>query len=238
MPRSRLSSKNSSCISSPVVRVEVAGRLVGEQQRAARSTSARASATRCCSPPDSSPGPVGQAMRRGRRASSIVVRALGARRARGSRWISAGHHRVLERGELGQQVVELEDEADRRGCGTRPARPASSRVTSTPSKRIVPGGRQVERAEHVQQRRLADARRADHRDHLAGAQHRSRCRAAPRACGRRGRTPWSDPHDHVRAAARAAGRARMPPERRHGMRQRQSARTSSRVSTALSHGSP
>ena len=40
-------------ISTLVVRVEVAGRLVGEDAAAARSTSARAIATRCCWPPES-----------------------------------------------------------------------------------------------------------------------------------------------------------------------------------------
>ena len=43
-------------IDRPVCRVELAGRLVGEQQRPGRLASARAMATRCCSPPDSSCG--------------------------------------------------------------------------------------------------------------------------------------------------------------------------------------
>ena len=40
----------------PGVLIEVAGRLVGEQTASGWLLSARASATRCCSPPDSWPG--------------------------------------------------------------------------------------------------------------------------------------------------------------------------------------
>jgi hypothetical protein len=61
------------------------------------------------------------------------------------------HHDVLLGGELGQQVVELEDEADACGCGTRPAA-ASSRVSDlSPSNLIAAGGRQIERAEDLQE---------------------------------------------------------------------------------------
>jgi hypothetical protein len=54
-PCSRLSLTSSSMISWLALRVEVAGRLVGEQH-SGRVTMARAMATRCCWPPESSAG--------------------------------------------------------------------------------------------------------------------------------------------------------------------------------------
>ena len=111
IPSSRLSSKKSSCISRPVL---VSRLPVGSSPRSRRgsSSSARASATRCCSPPDSSPG------RCCRRSFEAHARRGGARprsahsaRVRAA-WIRPGIIDVLERCELGQQVMELEDEAD------------------------------------------------------------------------------------------------------------------------------
>ena len=54
-PNSSTDSRSSARISPLVRRVEVAGRLVGEHHLG-RETSARATATRCCWPPDSSDG--------------------------------------------------------------------------------------------------------------------------------------------------------------------------------------
>ena len=104
-----LISKKSSCIAALVAESRLP---VGSSARRSfgESTSARASATRCCSPPESSPG---RWVTRSRQAHLGEERA---RRASISRCAlaldEARHHHVLERVELGQQVVELEDEAD------------------------------------------------------------------------------------------------------------------------------
>ncbi len=76
------------------------------------------------------------------------------------------HHHVLERGELGQQVVELEDEADL---------PIAQVVLLLGGQRLILGtvqrdaaaGRFVEGAEEVQQGALARTARADDGDDLA-----------------------------------------------------------------------
>ena len=86
-PRSRLSSRNSWWIASPVERSRLP---VGSSARSSdgSSTIARASATRCCSPPDSSPG------RWVRRCESPtrprMSRAFARARSTAIRWISAG----------------------------------------------------------------------------------------------------------------------------------------------------
>src|SRR5262249_15147215 len=87
MPRSRFSSKKSSWISSPVWLSRLP---VGSSARrsSGRRTSARARATRCCSPPDSSPG---LCVKRSARPTRFEISA--ARRSaspRGTRWMSAG----------------------------------------------------------------------------------------------------------------------------------------------------
>ncbi len=73
-------------------------------------TSARATATRCCSPPDSMPGPVRQPLAQ----ADPPQQLLGPRARLGRRQPGDPHRHlgVLERAELGQQVVELEHEAD------------------------------------------------------------------------------------------------------------------------------
>ena len=100
-----------SCRRSPVSLVEVAGRLVGQQGAAATG-------------PGPGPPPPAAARRRtgrpggGRRALAEPHLAEQRLRAcRGPRPPARArdeqrHHHVLERGELGQQVVELEDEAE------------------------------------------------------------------------------------------------------------------------------
>ena len=93
------------------VAVEVAGRLVGEHAGRAAPASARAIATRWRSPPESCAGPVREplgrdrpapAPRRPRSRASGLAQAADAQR----------HRHVVERAELGQQVVELVDEAE------------------------------------------------------------------------------------------------------------------------------
>ena len=80
--------------------------------------SARATATRCCSPPDSLTGD-GRAARKGRarRATAAPARAPTA--------VGAAHKLrkddILDRVELGQQVVELVDEAEQVAAKARAA---------------------------------------------------------------------------------------------------------------------
>ena len=123
---------------------------------------------------------------RSRSPSPTRVEHLAARPRRGRRGraTSAPNCDVLERGQAGEQVEGLEDEADtvlpaERGqfaCATR-------RVMSRPGDGDRALGRRVERADQVEQRRLAAARRAEHDDELAGLDGEVH---APRA-----RSPWS-----------------------------------------------
>ena len=141
-------------------------------------TSARAIATRCCSPPDSMPGLCARRSPRPTRSSSVrrAAVALGRRPPRDPQ----RHPGVLERRELRQQMMELEHEADvpvaeRRQLVGRHAREVGV------ADRARAGVERVEPAEHVQQRALADAGRADDRDHLAPFDASATARAAPAA---------------------------------------------------------
>src|SRR5262249_20869925 len=114
--------------------------------------SARATATRCCSPPDNSPG---RCRRRSARPTSASAAA--ARLGRRDALEHGGHHRVLEGGEITEEVVELEYEADvltavSREGGLAPAEQIVA-LKQHASRRWP-----IERAEDVQQRGLADAR--------------------------------------------------------------------------------
>ncbi len=82
----------------------------------------------------------------------------------------AGHHDVLEGGELGEQVMELEDEADAlvAECRELTARELGD-VAALAGDRTRCG--QVEGAEQVEQGALAGARRADDADHLSRRDH-------------------------------------------------------------------
>ena len=84
---------------------------------------------------------------------------LGARPRLGQRHPRDAHRHlgVLERGELGQQVVELEDEPDLPVAERDDARRRQSGVSSVPSIAIAAAVDAIEAAEHVQQRALADA---------------------------------------------------------------------------------
>ena len=66
-----------------------------------------------------------------------------------------------------------------RTTGTRRRGRAPARCTGRPSTRIWPAGRRQEAGDHVEHRRLAAARRADHRDEVAGVDRRARCRGSP-----------------------------------------------------------
>jgi hypothetical protein len=142
--------------------VEVAGGLVADQQRGSE-TSARAIATRCCWPPDSSLGlwPA----RSDRPTSCSAMRARGALGA-AQRGQQQRQLDVLLRRQHRHQVVALEDEADVLGApgGQRvrcPARRCAGR------RRELAGAGRVEAADQVEQGGLARARRPHQRDEVA-----------------------------------------------------------------------
>ena len=136
---------------------------------AGRPTSARAIATRWRSPPESFGGRNAAAARarRGRapRPRARAARARRRRRRAGRRRRSRAPRSARRGGTAGR----------RSRCG-RPAAPRGPDPTASrrPARdRDAALGRAVERADQMQQRRLARPRRADHRDQLAG-QHRER----------------------------------------------------------------
>ena len=201
MPSSRLSSKNSSWISRPVLvsRLPVGSSASSsrgrKQQRARQRHPLLLAAGQLARPvreplaeADPAPG-----------SPPPARRSVRARQPQDQ----PRHHRVLERGELRQEVVELEDEADLAVAELGQPRRRSSTVTSTPSNGDRPRRGRVERAEDLQERRLADARGADHRDHLAGRAGRSRARAGPRSV----RPPCSKTFERPRTATCAPPRA-------------------------------
>ena len=115
------------------LRVEVAGRLVGDQQVEQRLISARAIATRCCSPPESCAGSWSSRSPRPTRSSSACARSRPSRPRRASPRVGQRHHHVLQGREPGQQVEVLEDEPDLLGSAGAPARRPRARETSSPS---------------------------------------------------------------------------------------------------------
>ena len=129
-----------------------------------REASARAAATRCCCPPDSSVG----------RWVSRSVEARGCRRSTATQMLvrlAAGdadrQHDVLRRGHRRQQVERLEDEADLVAAQQR-ERLVVERGDLGVAEEHLARRRPVEAGEHVQQGRLAGARRAHDRGELAG----------------------------------------------------------------------
>ncbi len=132
--------------------------------RAGSVTRARAIATRCCWPPDSSVGSWSSRSPRPRRSSGgdrPGVALLAADALVGER-----HRDVVERARPRQQVVALEDEPD------RPAPDPGEVVVvelldRRPVEDVAAGGRPVEAADDVHQGRLARARRPDDRHELA-----------------------------------------------------------------------
>ena len=160
---SRLSSSSRSSTSA----VEVESRLpVGSSARiiAGSVTSARAMATRCCWPPESSPG-LWSARSARPTWSSATERPL-ASLGRCDAAVDQRQLDVAPRREVGEQVELLEHEADEAGCARRRAGPRRTTATSWPASRNDAGRRDVEAAEDVHQRRLARARRAGDRDEL------------------------------------------------------------------------
>ena len=127
-------------------------------------TIARAIATRCCWPPDSSVGSWSSRSPRPSRSSAAVARATRSRRA--DALVEERRRDVVERRRPRQQVVGLEDEPDRpapqpgQRRRRRARRPACRRGGSA-------RGRPVEAADDVHHRALARAGRPDDRDELA-----------------------------------------------------------------------
>ena len=100
------------------------------------------------------------------------ARQQSARPLRGRARIHAPHqqrHRhILERGELGQQVMELIDEADR-AVAQMPALGIVQPVHGGPRDLHRAARRQIQSAQQLQQRGLAGPGCADDGDALAGA---------------------------------------------------------------------
>ncbi len=129
--------------------------------------SARAIARRWRSPPESSVGPVVARGARGR-----PPRARAARAARRSARVDAGEdHRQLDvarRVQARHEVEGLEDEAERARAGAGRARLSAEARDLAALEPVGAGGRPVEAADEVEQRRLAGARGPHDRDVLAG----------------------------------------------------------------------
>ena len=147
------------------LRVEIAGRLVGEQQRAARSrprgrwrrAAARRRTVRRADASSRSPRP--------RKVRSCVARVPRLRLREAADELR--HHHVLERRELRQQMVELVDEAELLAADARCARHRPWRRSAAPPTIDLAAVGLLEQARDVQQRRLAGAGRRDQRDDLA-----------------------------------------------------------------------
>ena len=147
-------------------RLDLVSRLpVGSSAKttAGRVTSARAAATRCCCPPESSAGrcrdgPRGRARRANRRSTPV-------RAATGQ---GSGIMMFSRRTQRGQQVERLEDEPD-----PVPAQPGELPFTEAGQVGARRGGprrsRSVQPGQAMQQRGLARTRRAHHRREPAPA---------------------------------------------------------------------
>ena len=127
---------------------------------------ARATATRCCSPPDISPGRWFMRSPSPTSASEAAARSRASRRGRRAIAPAASRSRA-------PTSRPADCRTERRGPplagGSAPA-PASLRANrSSPWNSTRPGRGPVERAEQMQQRGLADAGGAHQRDHLACA---------------------------------------------------------------------
>ena len=215
-------------------RVEVRQRLV-EQQHRGSSTSARATATRCCWPPESSRGQARRRGRRGRRSRAPRARARRASRLRHARRRRARSATFSSTRHVREQRVALEHHRHvalggrharsrrRRRSGSCPrvgsSRPAIRRsvvvlpqpegpssVTSVPAR---DGERDVAHGGDVAVA-LADVAEFDR----GGFHRRVRLVPVTRRCRRRAPTPAARrPPRAGRAGARrrAAGSARSPP---------------------------
>jgi hypothetical protein len=146
------------------LRVEIAARLVGQHERRRHREGARNRDSLLLTPRQVVRlvmRTIGEAHLREEPAGRFAHRSIGASVRRHHR-----HHDVLERGELGQQIVVLEDEADRAAAQLRPLRFVEPRRGCTGDPHFA-RRRSIEQAHHVQERALARSRRADQRRELA-----------------------------------------------------------------------
>ena len=120
-------------------------------------TSARAMATRCCWPPDSSVGSWSRRSPRPSRSSAAFARA--ARSRRDDALVEQRRRDVVERGRPRQQVVRLEDEADRPAAEPGQAVVVERRRRRA-GERVAAGRRPVEAAEDVHHRASCRTRTA------------------------------------------------------------------------------
>ena len=128
-------------------------------------TSARATATRCCWPPESSVGSWSTRSPRPSRSSAARARRDAFRAA--DALVEQRRRDVVEGGRPRQQVVRLEDEAD--GPAAEPGQAVVVELgDGRAGQPVGAGGRPVEAAEDVHHRALARAGRPDDRDELAG----------------------------------------------------------------------
>ena len=160
---SALSSRSSSMTSTAV---SESSAPVGSSAHTTRGrpASARATVTRCCSPPDSSPGRC-----RARSAEPDALERLVRAPARFLRVDAREQQRqldVLDRAEHRDQVVRLEDETHRRRAAAR-ALGVGQRVQVDAVEQHAAAVDVVEARAAVEQRRLARARRAHDRHELA-----------------------------------------------------------------------
>ena len=163
MPRRRVRSSISANTRVGAAAVEVAGRLVGEHAvgragERARDRDALALAARELRRPVLQP-----------RAEADLAEHVGGARARlgGGEAADAQRHRdVVERGELGQQMVELVDEAEMAVAPLALLGRVEGREVAA-AEIDAARGRRLEAAEQMQQRALARARRADDGERLA-----------------------------------------------------------------------
>ena len=180
-PRSRRISSRSRSTSSPL---RLSRLPVGSSARSRRApvASARAIATRCISPPESSYGCARSRRARPTRSS----RRRGPRRAASVAAVEPPRQLdVLAHGQVRQQVEELEDHPD-------VAPPIEDELALRERSTIgaaadadVARRRPVDAADQVEERRLSAPRLSDEREELAGRRlrgprHRARRRAPPR----------------------------------------------------------
>ena len=143
----------------PAPRARCASRGCRSARRRTRSAaglaSARATATRCCWPPESSAG-------RCPSRSASPVRSITVASQSGSGARAGQRHRqrdVLPRGQRGHQVEGLEHEADPVPAQQRQL-PVGQRAQLDVADEGLPGGERVQPGQAVQQRRLAGPGRA------------------------------------------------------------------------------
>ena len=108
----------------------------------------------------------GRAARRGR-ARRAGPRPAPARRPASAPWTSCGRTTFSQRVEVGQQVMELVDEAERVAAQARCGRHRRASAASSPGDPDRALEAALEQADRLQQGRLARARRAEQRDDLA-----------------------------------------------------------------------